>query len=230
MSSSTANDEQQSSPFEVTVSKTDLLKELAITQSVVERRSTVPILSNFMFETFGNNLLITATDLDLSLRTFCPARVVKEGSCTVPARKLCEYVRLLGDGEITIKSLQNDWAQIRCGRSNTKMVGLPRKNFPSLPLYPAQSAIRLPAAGLRTLIARTIFAISHEESQYTLNGALLVLLPETITMVATDGHRLAHVQAKEAVAGAARRKKSADSAQGLSGDQLAARPKRGRCV
>lgn len=201
MPTTTASEQQQSAPFEITVSRTDLLKELAITQSVVERKSTVPILSNFMFETFGNNLLIAATDLDLSLRTFCPARVIKEGSCTVPARKLYEYVRLLGDGEITIKSLQNDWAQMRCGRSNTKMVGLPRKNFPSLPLYPAQSAIRLPATVLRTVIARTIFAISQEESRYTLNGALLVLRPETITMIATDGHRLAHIQVKEAVTG-----------------------------
>jgi DNA polymerase III subunit beta len=187
--------------MEVILDKSELAKELAITQGVVERKSTVPILSNFLFETAGTNLLITATDLDLSLRTFCPAKITKQGSCTIPARKLYDYVKLLRDGEITIKSLENDWAQIRCGRSNTKMVGLARKNFPGLPLYPAQSAIQLPAAVLRTMISRTIFAISQEESRYTLNGALLVLQPGTVTMVATDGHRLALVQAAKTIAG-----------------------------
>ncbi|HEY6351884.1 MAG TPA: DNA polymerase III subunit beta [Candidatus Angelobacter sp.] len=180
--------------MEIIVEKSELLKELSITQGVVERKSTVPILSNFLFETAGNNLLITATDLDVSLRTFCPAAIKKQGSCTVPARKLYDYVRLLPDGEVTIRLLDNGWVQIRCGRSNTKMVDLERKNFPNPPLFPAESAIRLPAPVLRTMISKTIFAISQEESRYTLNGALLVLKPGTITMVATDGHRLAHIE------------------------------------
>src|SRR5437763_224278 len=91
--------------MEITVQKSNLLIELSITQGVVERKSTVPILTSFLFEATDNNLLITATDLDLSLRTFCPAKVIKGGSCTVPARKLFEYVRLLRDGEITIRLL-----------------------------------------------------------------------------------------------------------------------------
>jgi DNA polymerase-3 subunit beta len=180
--------------MEITVNKTDLLKELTATQGVVERKTTIPILSNFLFEAADNNLAITATDLDLSLRTSCPAKVKKEGSCTVPARKLYDYVKLLGEGEISIKLLENHWIQIRSGRSNTKMVGMAKANFPALPLFPAESAIKLPAQVLRNLIARTIFSISSEESRYTLNGALLVLKPESITMVATDGHRLAHVE------------------------------------
>src|SRR5579862_3207935 len=114
---------QESLACDVTVAKADIVKELSITQGVVERKSTVPILSNFMFETHGPNvLLITGTDLDLSLRTFCPAQVTKPGSCTVPARKLYDYIRLLGDKPISIKSLENDWVQLRSGRSNTKMV------------------------------------------------------------------------------------------------------------
>lgn len=180
--------------MEITVNKTELLKELTATQGVVERKTTIPILSNFLFEAADNSLAITATDLDLSLRTSCPAKVKKDGSCTVPARKLYDYVKLLGDGEISIKLLENHWIQIRSGRSNTKMVGMARANFPALPLFPAESAIQLPAQVLRSLIARTIFSISSEESRYTLNGALLVLKPESITMVATDGHRLAHVE------------------------------------
>ncbi|MCU1253724.1 MAG: polymerase beta subunit [Candidatus Angelobacter sp.] len=180
--------------MEISVSKNDLLKELTATQGVVERKTTIPILSNFLFEATGDKLSITATDLDLSLRTSCPAKVKKEGSCTIPARKLYDYVKLLADGEISIKLLENHWVQIRSGRSNTKMVGMARANFPALPLFPAESALQLPAQVLRQLIARTIFSISNEESRYTLNGALLVLKPESLTMVATDGHRLAHIE------------------------------------
>jgi len=180
--------------MEISVSKSDLLKELTATQGVVERKTTIPILSNFLFEAGGDKLSITATDLDLSLRTSCPAKVKKEGSCTIPARKLYDYVKLLADGEISIKLLENHWVQIRSGRSNTKMVGMARANFPALPLFPAESALQLPAQVLRQLIGRTIFSISNEESRYTLNGALLVLKPESIIMVATDGHRLAHIE------------------------------------
>src|SRR5260370_12586822 len=180
--------------MEISVSKSDLLKELTATQGMVERKTTIPILSNFLFEAAGDKLLITATDLDLSLRTSCPAKVKKDGSCTIPARKLYDYVKLLGDGDIGIKLLENHWVQIRSGRSNTKMVGMARANFPALPQFPAESAIPLPGTVLRNLIARTIFSISNEESRYTLNGALLVLKPESITMVATDGHRLAHIE------------------------------------
>ncbi|HET6933458.1 MAG TPA: DNA polymerase III subunit beta [Candidatus Angelobacter sp.] len=180
--------------MEISVSKSDLLKELTATQGVVERKTTIPILSNFLFEAGNDRLSITATDLDLSLRTSCPAKVKKEGSCTVPARKLYDYVKLLGDGDISIKLLENHWVQIRSGRSNTKMVGMARANFPALPQFPAEIAIHLPAQVLRNLIAKTIFSISNEESRYTLNGALMVLKPESITMVATDGHRLAHIE------------------------------------
>src|SRR5690349_12951113 len=180
--------------MEITVSKFDLLKELTATQGVVERKTTIPILSNFLFEAAGDKLTITATDLDLSLRTSCPAKVKKEGSCTIPARKLYDYVKLLPDGDITIKLLENHWVNIRSGRSNTKMVGMARSNFPSLPVFPTSGMVKVPANALRTMIGKTIFAISNEESRYTLNGALMVLKPESLVMVATDGHRLAHIE------------------------------------
>src|SRR5207253_9212500 len=142
-----------SSAMEIIVTKADLLRELTATQGVVERKTTIPILSNFLFEASGEKLAITATDLDLSLRTSCPAKVKKDGSCTIPARKLYDYAKLLGDGDITIKLLENHWVQIRSGRSNTKMVGMARANFPALPLFPAESAIKLPAQVVRNLIA-----------------------------------------------------------------------------
>src|SRR5947209_17090817 len=169
-------------PMEITVNRAALLKELTATSGVVERKTTIPILSNFLFEAVGDRLTITATDLDLSLRTSCTAKVKKEGSCTIPARKFYDYVKLLPDGDISIKLMENHWVQIRSGRSNTKMVGMARANFPALPSFPDNIAMQLPAQILRTLIGKTIVAISNEESRYTLNGALLVLKAESMVM------------------------------------------------
>jgi DNA polymerase III subunit beta len=184
----------QGATMEITVSRQDLLRELTATQSVVERKTTIPILSNFLLEADDDKIVITATDLDQSIRTSCAAKVKKPGSCTIPARKLYDYIRLLGDGDMSVKLLENHWVQIRAGRSNTRMVGMARANFPQVPEFPASGAIKIPVASLRTLIARTIFAISNEESRYTLNGALLIMKAESIAMVATDGHRLAHIE------------------------------------
>src|SRR5882724_7531508 len=200
--------------MEITVSKSELLRELTATQGVVERKTTIPILSNYLFEASNDKLSLTATDLDLSLRTVCNAKVKKEGSCTIPARKLHDYVKLLPDADITIKLLDNHWVSIRCGRSNTKMVGMARSNFPSLPVFPAAGVVKIPAQVLRGMIARTGFAIANEESRYTLNGALMILKPESITMVATDGHRLAHVE------------RSGEKFEGVSGELRTLIPKK----
>ena len=200
--------------MEITVSKVELLRELTATQGVVERKTTIPILSNYLFEAAGDKLSLTATDLDLSLRTSCNAKVKKEGACTIPARKLHDYVKLLPDADITIKLLENHWVSIRCGRSNTKMVGMAKSNFPGLPVFPAAGAIKIPAAVLRSMIAKTGFAIASEESRYTLNGALMVLKPEAITMVATDGHRLAHVE------------RTGEKFEGVSGEMKTLIPKK----
>jgi DNA polymerase-3 subunit beta len=180
--------------MEITVSRAELLRELTAAQSVVERKTTIPILSNFLFEAEGDRLGITATDLDQSLRTACAAKVKKPGSCTIPARKLYDYIKLLADGEVSIKLMDNHWVQIRAGRSNTKMVGMARANFPMVPEFPVGTGTRIPAVSLKGMIAKTIFAISNEESRYTLNGALLILKAESLAMVATDGHRLAHIE------------------------------------
>jgi DNA polymerase-3 subunit beta len=200
--------------MEITVSKFELLRELTATQGVVERKTTIPILSNYLFEATGDKLSLTATDLDLSLRTSCNAKVKKEGACTIPARKLHDYVKLLPDADITIRLLENHWVSIRCGRSNTKMVGMARSNFPGLPVFPSAGAIKIPAAVLRSMIAKTGFAIASEESRYTLNGALMVLKPESITMVATDGHRLAHIE------------RAGEKFEGVSGEMKTLIPKK----
>src|SRR5437667_4055323 len=184
----TAREEHQSMEFSVT--KSALLNELSTTQGVVERKTTIPILSNLLVEAKGSRLTITATDLELSIRTSCEAKIKKEGAGTIPAKKLLELVRLLPEGEIKVKLLENHWVKITSDRKKYKLVGMAKENFPALPVMP-HTLVKIPAAILQSLISKTKFAISMEESRYTLNGGLLILRPDTLAMVATDGHRLA---------------------------------------
>ena len=207
-------DSGQGAAMEITVSRQELLKELTAAQSVVERKTTIPILSNFLVEAEEDKLTITATDLDQALRTSAAVKVKKPGSCTIPARKLYDYVKLLPEGEVSIKLLENHWVQIRSGRSNTKMVGMARANYPQVPEFPSIAVTTISALALKTLISRTIFAISNEESRYTLNGALLVLKAESLAMVATDGHRLSFVE------------KPGENLEGISGEKRVLIPRK----
>jgi DNA polymerase-3 subunit beta len=186
--------------MEFTVNRTDLVRELSLSQGVVEKKTTIPILSNVLLEAAGDRITLTATDLELGIRCSCPARVKKEGAGTVPARKLLDYVRLLPEADVNMKFEENHWATIKCGRSRTRIAGMSRESFPELPQMPERMA-EIPVKTLASMIARTAFAISMEESRFTLNGALLVMRPEGLTMVATDGHRLAYVQATPAESG-----------------------------
>jgi len=190
--------------MEFTVSKADLLRELSLSQGVVEKKTTIPILSNVLLHASGERLYLTATDLELGLRTSCPARVKKEGYGTIPAKKLLDYVRLLPDADITVKFTENHWANFTCGRSKTRIAGMSRESFPELPAMPAVIS-GIPPKQLAAMITRTIFAISMEESRFTLNGALLILGDQSLTMVATDGHRLAFVQRPSTETGVAYR-------------------------
>ncbi len=176
--------------MEFSVTKSALLNELSTTQGVVERKTTIPILSNLLVEAKGSQLTITATDLELSIRTSCEAKIKKEGAGTIPAKKLLELVRLLPEGEIKVKLLENHWVEIVSDKKKYKLVGMAKENFPALPVMP-HTLVKIPAAIIENLIRKTKFAISMEESRYTLNGGLLILKPDTLAMVATDGHRLA---------------------------------------
>lgn len=194
----TAREEHQAMEF--SVNKSALLNELNTTQGVVERKTTIPILSNLLVEAKGSQLTITATDLELSVRTSCEAKIKKEGAGTIPAKKLLELVRLLPEGEIKVKLLENHWVEIVSDKKKYKLVGMAKENFPALPAMP-HTLVKLPAAIMESLIAKTKFAISMEESRYTLNGGLLVLKPDTLAMVATDGHRLALAETDHKLAG-----------------------------
>ncbi len=176
--------------MEFSVSKSDLVRELGLTQGVVEKKTTIPILSNILLETDHDQIWLTATDLELGIRCACPARIKKEGAGTVPARRLLDYVRLLPDADLQVKVAENQWASFVCGRSRTRIAGMSRESFPELPQMP-EALAQIPLSVLSQMISSTIFAISSEESRFTLNGALLLLRENGLAMVATDGHRLA---------------------------------------
>jgi len=178
--------------MEFTVSKSDLVRELNLSQGVVEKKTTIPILSNVLVEAAGDRIILTATDLELGIRCSCPAKVSKPGAGTIPARRLLDFVRLLPDADVNVKLAENQWASLLCGRSRTRIAGMSRESFPELPQMPDVLA-EIPVGILASMISKTIFAISMEESRFTLNGALLVLKNKGMTMVATDGHRLAMV-------------------------------------
>src|SRR5580704_5028160 len=127
------HEEKGTGPMEFSVKKFDLLTELNLTQGVVERKTTIPILSHLLFEAKGNKVSITATDLELSIRTECEAKVKKEGAGTIPAKKLFDLVRLLPESEIRFKLLDNHWIQITSDRRTYKMVGMAKDNFPAVP-------------------------------------------------------------------------------------------------
>src|SRR5712692_961994 len=143
--------------MEFSAKKSEVLKELNLTQGVVERKTTIPILSNLLIEANDSGLRISATDLELGIRCGCPAKVKKEGSGTIPAKRLLEIVRSLPDAEIKFKILENHWVQVTCERSSFKLVGMAKDNFPALPAAP-KSLASLPAGVLTTVIDRTIFA------------------------------------------------------------------------
>ncbi|MBM3300128.1 MAG: DNA polymerase III subunit beta, partial [Deltaproteobacteria bacterium] len=118
--------------MEFTVSKADLVRELNLSQGVVEKRTTIPILSNVLIEAAEDRITLTATDLELGIRCSCAAQVKQQGSGTVPARRLLEYVRLLPEADIHVKFGENQWASLVCGRSRTRIAGMSRESFPEL--------------------------------------------------------------------------------------------------
>jgi len=166
-----------------------LVEALSQVQEAVEKKSTLPILSHVLVETSGTGLRLAATDLELGMRTFCPAEVKAPGSAAVPARRLLDIVKSLPEGQVRVRELENHWVQVTSGRSVFRLAAMAKDNFPALPDMPKPLAA-VPAGVLAGLIERTAFAISSQESRYTLNGVLLVLKPGRAEMVATDGSRL----------------------------------------
>ena len=173
--------------MEILVRRNDLVKELQLVQGIVERKNSIPILSNVLAEARAGELRISATDLDVSLRCGCAAQVVEEGAVTLGAKKLDEIVRSLPESDVSVKVEGDSWARIKCERVEFKMAGLPREDFPSIPEARSGKAVDIPVGVLRSLIQRTVVAITAEDARYHLAGALLVLDKDAAAMVATDG-------------------------------------------
>lgn len=176
-----------------TVSKGLILKELTLIQGVVEKKSTIPILSNLLLEIKNGDLWIKGTDLDVSISTRCEIEAKQEGAICLQAKKLFEIIRVLPEAEIEFKSGDNNQIAITCERSKFRMAGLAKDNFPEFQEF-AGEFTAIPAETIRTFINRTAFAITNEESRYTLNGAKFELWPDKARMIATDGHRLSFIE------------------------------------
>ena len=178
--------------MELVVRKNDLLRELQLFQGIVERKNTIPILANVLMEAAGAEVRMLATDLEVGLRTRCEASVSRAGSLTLPAKKFFEIVRALPDTDVRIEQ-QNSTVTVAADRFDSKMQTLPREDFPTVPEAGGTATATLPGKVFREMVARTQFAITSEDTRYFLNGAQLVLTPASMTLVATDGHRLALV-------------------------------------
>jgi len=178
--------------MEFVVRKNDLLRELQLFQGIVERKNTIPILANVLIDATPDGVGLLATDLEVGLRSRCDAKVSKPGSLTVPAKKLYEIVRSLADTDVRVAEEKNG-VRITADRFDSRIQTLPREDFPTLPAWSGSGGTSLSATGLKEMVAKTQFAITGEDTRYFLNGALLVIRPESMTLVATDGHRLALV-------------------------------------
>jgi DNA polymerase-3 subunit beta len=188
-------------PLEFQLGRKELLQELLLAASIVETKTTTPILTNLLLKAENGTITITATNLDETIETSCPAQVAKPGIVTAPARKLLSYIRLLEGELVGLRGKENNWIQIRAGRSNTKMVGMSAASFPKQIPFPATIVAKLPVPELQQLIARVMMAVSSDSSRYTLNGAQLELAANEMTLVATDGHRLSLANTKVPLVG-----------------------------
>ena len=176
--------------MELVVRKTDLLRELQLFQGIVERKNTIPILANVLIEADGDEVKLLATDLEVGLRSRCSATVGKGGALTLPAKKLYEIIKALPETDVRIEEDKNG-VKVAADRFDSRMQTLPREDFPTMPEATGTHSATLQRDVLRHMVSKTQFAITGEDTRYFLNGALFILRPDAMSLVATDGHRLA---------------------------------------
>jgi DNA polymerase-3 subunit beta len=175
------------------VSKEKLLEGLQTVQNVVSTRTTLPILSNVLLHASDGILRLTTTDLDVGVCGSVEAQIEKPGATTLPARRLATIVRELPASDIQVEVDSKNVASIRCGQSFFKILGLPEEEFPPLPRFEDAKEFKLAQKDLRDGLKKTSYAISSDETRYVLNGILFSFKENKLTMVATDGRRLALV-------------------------------------
>jgi len=177
--------------MKLAVTKDQLINGLQAVQNVVSTRSTLPVLSNILLRAAENRLELTATDLDVSVTCNVEAVVARPGSFTIPAKRFFGIVRELTGSEIELDVDDRNFCSINCGASYFKMMGLPAEEFPNLQAFTEKSRLLLPQDKVRTMLRRTAFAVSTDETRYVLNGIYFSVRDHKMTMVATDGRRLA---------------------------------------
>jgi DNA polymerase-3 subunit beta len=183
--------------MEFRIDKKNFLRGLLMVQTIIERRSTIPILSNTLIQADGDAITLAATDLETAMKGRFPASVVVPGQVSLPARKLFEIVRELPEAEIHLVKKENNWVTLTCEKSVFNLAGINPEEFPPLPELQEQDFHPFPLRELRQMIERTVFSASTEESRYNLNGVFFKALDidnqPAVRMVATDGHRLSLV-------------------------------------
>ena len=177
--------------MEVVLDRDAFLKGLQMVHNIVEPRQTMPILANVLLEAEGETLRITATDLEVGARVTVPAKVSGPGAVTLPARKLAEIVKELPAANLLLKTGDNAAVSLRCAGASYRLVGLAADDFPAVVPAAPPAWLTLEARTLRDMLTQTVFAVSHDETRYALNGILFAFLPKELRLVATDGHRLA---------------------------------------
>ena len=180
--------------MEIRLNRSEFLGELSPMQGIVERKTTIPVLSHLLLTAREDRLHLAATDLDVSLTSWCEAEVKSEGAIAVQAKKLAEIIRAVTGEEVLLVLEEPRELTIRAGKSRFKIHGLSPDDFPTLPGVEDNRRVTLPFTDLRRMIAKILFAVSAEESRFQLNGALLKLKNGALELVATDGHRLALVE------------------------------------
>lgn len=184
----------------LTITKDQIIQGLQAVQNVVSTRTTLPILSNVLMRAEGERLEFTATDLDVTISCGVEAKVKKPGTSTVPVKKLFGIVRELSNSDIDLDVDDKNTCSIRSGASFYKINGLSADEFPPLPQFKDDKKVTLPQETVKSMMKKTSFAISTDESRYVLNGIFLSLKDHKMTMVATDGRRLALVDEEVEVA------------------------------
>src|SRR6266516_4266155 len=177
----------------LTIAKDQLLNGLQAVQNVVSTRTTLPILSNVLMRAEGERLAFTATDLDVTIACGVEAQVKKAGASTVPVKRLFGIARELNGTEIDLEVDDKNVCSLRCGPSFYKINGLSADEFPPLPQFKEDKKVTLPQETIKSMMRKTSFAISTDEARYVLNGIFFSLKDHKMTMVATDGRRLALV-------------------------------------
>lgn len=163
--------------------------------NIVPVKPTTPVLYNFLIEAANDELILTATDLNVGIRCSTDARIIEEGSIAIPAKRLCQLVRELTTATVEISSNSNEITTLIAGSSRFKMNGMSKNEFPELPIAPHEPAFTIEQKALKELLYRTSFAISKEDNRYVLTGALLSIANGIATIIGTDGKRLARAYA-----------------------------------